>query len=68
MLNNSKEKKNKTYDSYNENDIPFLNFPTSSQPDPFEKYQNYHSMNKTSYQVKARNKVKGNFLERNYKI
>ena len=25
-------------------------------------------MNKTSYQVKARNKVKGNFLERNYKI
>ena len=67
MLEKTKEKRNHTYESYNEPENHFLNFPTSSQPDPFEKYQN-HSMNQTSYQTKARNRVKGNFLERNYKI
>ncbi len=67
MLEKTKEKINQTYASYNTTENHFLNFPTSSQPDPFEKYQN-HSMNQTSYQTKARNRVKGNFLERNYKI
>ena len=67
MLEKTKEKRNHTYESYNEPENHFLNFPTSSQPDPFEKYQNF-SMNQTQYQTKVRNKVKGNFLERNYKI
>ena len=58
----------KNYNSFELNENHFLNFPTSSEPDPFEKYKKGILYINSAYNSRAKSSPKGNFLTRNYKI
>ena len=58
----------KNYNSFELNENHFLNFPTSSEPDPFEKYKKGTLYINSAYNSRAKSSPKGNFLTRNYKI